>query len=164
MTRVLHILDHSLPMHSGYTFRTRAILKSLQARGVDVRGITGARHSAQGPRTETIEGLTFHRSARQTPGIPGLQEWGEIRSLQGQHRDAHIAARDRQQKLLDEVVEECVADGNFTTEFPRDASRAITTICTGVSQWYRAGGELDPAGVARRYGEICAHAAGLPVR
>ena len=82
MTRVLHILDHSLPMHSGYTFRTRAILKSLQARGVDVRGITGARHSAQGPRTETIEGLTFHRSARQTPGIPGLQEWGEIRSLQ----------------------------------------------------------------------------------
>ena len=26
MTRVLHILDHSLPLHSGYTFRTRAIL------------------------------------------------------------------------------------------------------------------------------------------
>ncbi|UZD62598.1 TetR/AcrR family transcriptional regulator [Brevibacterium sp. JSBI002] len=90
--------------------------------------------------------------------------FSEIRALKDQHRDAHIAARDRQQKLLDEVVEECVADGSFTTEFPRDASRAITTICTGVSQWYRAGGELDPAGVAERYGKICAHAAGLPAK
>jgi hypothetical protein len=94
----------------------------------------------------------------------GAVRFSEIRALKDQHRDAHIAARDRQQKLLDAVVEECVADGSFTTEFPRDASRAITTICTGVSQWYRAGGELDPAGVAERYGEICAHAAGLPVK
>ena len=39
MTRVLHILDHSLPMHSGYTFRTRAIMKSQQAAGLDVRGM-----------------------------------------------------------------------------------------------------------------------------
>jgi AcrR family transcriptional regulator len=90
--------------------------------------------------------------------------FSEIRALQDQYRDAHIAARDRQQKLLDEVVEECVADGSFTTQFPRDASRAITTICTGVSQWYRPGGELTPADLAERYGLICAHAAGLPVR
>lgn len=90
--------------------------------------------------------------------------FSEIRSLQDQYRDAHIAARDRQQKLLDEVVEECVADDSFSTKFPRDASRAITTICTGVSQWYRAGGELTPADLADRYGLICAHAAGLQSR
>lgn len=90
--------------------------------------------------------------------------FSEIRSLQGETREAHIAARDRQQQLLDEVVAECVADGSFATKFPRDASRAITTICTGVSQWYRRGGELDPTGVAERYGEICRHAAGIPVK
>ena len=28
MFRVLHVLDHSLPLHSGYTFRTRAIMKA----------------------------------------------------------------------------------------------------------------------------------------
>lgn len=88
--------------------------------------------------------------------------FSEIRSLKGQFRDAHISARDRQQKLLDTVVEECVADGIFATRFPKDASRAITTICTGVSQWYRRGGELDPAGVADRYGKICRQAAGFP--
>jgi len=25
--RVLHVLDHSIPLHSGYTFRTRSILR-----------------------------------------------------------------------------------------------------------------------------------------
>ena len=29
MTRVLHILDHSTPLHSGYTFRTAALLREL---------------------------------------------------------------------------------------------------------------------------------------
>ena len=36
MTRVLHVLDHSLPLHSGYTFRTRAILKAQQGHGLDL--------------------------------------------------------------------------------------------------------------------------------
>ena len=35
MTKVLHVLDHSLPLHSGYTFRTRAILKAQQAMGLE---------------------------------------------------------------------------------------------------------------------------------
>ena len=30
--RILHILDHGLPLQSGYTFRTRAILKSQMRR------------------------------------------------------------------------------------------------------------------------------------
>jgi beta-lactamase class D len=45
----LHVLDHSLPMHSGYTFRTRAILRAQRAKGWEVRGITGHRHTAPGP-------------------------------------------------------------------------------------------------------------------
>jgi PEP-CTERM/exosortase A-associated glycosyltransferase len=81
MTRVLHILDHSLPLHSGYTFRTRAILKSLQARGVEVRGITGARHAAEGPPVEEVDELTFHRVGGSVSGPPGLREWREIEAL-----------------------------------------------------------------------------------
>ena len=83
MTRVLHILDHSLPLQSGYTFRTRAILTSLQKAGVEVRAITGARHSAEGPPRETIDGLTFERlpAAPVPGGPPGLREWREIETL-----------------------------------------------------------------------------------
>jgi len=81
MTRVLHILDHSLPLHSGYTFRTRAILKSLEAKGVEVRGITGARHPAGSKGAETCDDLTFHRAPFDPSGPPGLREWREIESL-----------------------------------------------------------------------------------
>ncbi|MBJ7443649.1 MAG: glycosyltransferase, exosortase A system-associated [Sphingobium sp.] len=85
MTHILHVLDHSLPLHSGYTFRTRAILRAQLARGWEVRGITGHRHSATGPLEEMVDGLHFHR----TPGAPAtgnpvLREWRDIAA----HADA----------------------------------------------------------------------------
>ena len=81
MTRVLHVLDHSLPLHSGYTFRTRAILKAQQATGLDVRGITGLRHANDGPAAEEVEGIRFHRTRGAASGPPGIREWREIRAL-----------------------------------------------------------------------------------
>lgn len=83
MTRVLHVLDHSLPLHSGYTFRTRAILKAQVAMGIEVRGITGQRHAAPtgSADPDTVDGLLFHR----TPGAPGslplVREWSEVNAL-----------------------------------------------------------------------------------
>lgn len=81
MTRVLHVLDHSLPMHSGYTFRTRAILKAQAAAGLEVRGITGLRHTAAGTDSETVEGLDFVRTEGGIKGPPVLREWLEIGSF-----------------------------------------------------------------------------------
>lgn len=78
MTRVLHILDHSLPLQSGYTFRTRAILKAQQGLGFEVRGVTGIRHFAEGPSPEETDGLTFYRTPGEAGGPPGLREWREI--------------------------------------------------------------------------------------
>ncbi len=88
MSRILHILDHSLPLHSGYTFRTRAILTAQQAAGHEIRGITGLRQMADGPECEEVDGLTFHRtripkSPRKGAGLPGLREWQEINALAG---------------------------------------------------------------------------------
>ena len=81
MTRALHVLDHSLPLHSGYTFRTRAILTAQAAMGLEVRGITGLRHVADGPDREEAEGLVFHRTRGAASGPPGLREWREIAAL-----------------------------------------------------------------------------------
>lgn len=78
----------------------------------------------------------------------------EIRSLEGSSRPRHIAQRDRQQRIVDEIVEAGAAEGVFATPHPIDASRAVVTMCTGVSQWYRHGGPLAPEEVAVRYGII----------
>jgi glycogen synthase len=79
--RVLHILDHSLPMHSGYTFRTRAILKAQTAYGWDVAGVTGARHTESGPQVEVVDGLTFHRTAKPAAAASPLGEWREVKAF-----------------------------------------------------------------------------------
>lgn len=76
--RILHILDHSLPMHSGYTFRTRAILKAQQALGWEVKGVTGLRHTASGPDVETVDGLMFHRTRGTVLRLPVAREWSEV--------------------------------------------------------------------------------------
>ena len=47
--RILHILDHSLPLQSGYTFRTRAIVKAQLAMGWEVACLTGRRQAAYVP-------------------------------------------------------------------------------------------------------------------
>lgn len=61
--RILHILDHGLPLQSGYTFRTRAILKAQGAEGHAVAAVTGPRQGGAAGEVETLDGLTFYRTA-----------------------------------------------------------------------------------------------------
>ncbi|WP_267396795.1 MULTISPECIES: TIGR04063 family PEP-CTERM/XrtA system glycosyltransferase [unclassified Sphingomonas] len=66
--RILHILDHGLPLQSGYTFRTRAILKAQEARGWAVAAVTGPRHGGDYDGVEQVDGLSFHRTRGARPG------------------------------------------------------------------------------------------------
>lgn len=75
----------------------------------------------------------------------------EIRSLQPEARAAHIAARDRQQRLMDDIILAGAEQHVFTTPFPRESSRAVVTMCTGVAQWYHPGGALSPPELAAQY-------------
>ncbi|HEV7312887.1 TIGR04063 family PEP-CTERM/XrtA system glycosyltransferase [Sphingopyxis sp.] len=81
MTRILHVLDHSLPAHSGYTFRTRALMKAQAAKGWAVAGVTGVRHPDPGPDGETVDGLTFYRTPPIAPARAPIREWREIGAL-----------------------------------------------------------------------------------
>jgi len=60
--RILHVLDHSLPLHSGYAFRTLAILREQRARGWETVQLTSPKQGAASAREETVDGWTFHRT------------------------------------------------------------------------------------------------------
>jgi PEP-CTERM/exosortase A-associated glycosyltransferase len=64
--RILHVLDHSLPLQSGYTFRTVRILASQRRRGWEPVAVTSPKHEESWRRpvdpTETVEGYRFYRS------------------------------------------------------------------------------------------------------
>jgi len=76
--RVLHILDHGLPLHSGYTFRTRAILKAQMRAGWEVAAVTGPRHGAFDAQAETVDGIDFHRTQPPARWLSPFGEWREI--------------------------------------------------------------------------------------
>jgi PEP-CTERM/exosortase A-associated glycosyltransferase len=60
--RVLHFFDHSVPLHSGYTFRSISILNAQRSIGFQTEQITSRKQGESKSMIETAEGLTFHRT------------------------------------------------------------------------------------------------------
>lgn len=113
-----------------------------------VTALEGAGASLEARLRSHIECLVLFHAYR---GDLAFIAASEIRALEPGARARHIASRDRQQRILDSIVEEGVETGLFLAESPRDTSRALVTMCTGVAQWYRLGGQLSPADLAQEY-------------
>ena len=67
MIRTLHVLDHSIPLHSGYTFRTAALLREQRALGWETFHLTSPKQGETTAPFEEIDGLRFYR----TPVVSG---------------------------------------------------------------------------------------------
>ena len=61
--KILHVFDHSIPLHSGYTFRSRSILKQQHALGIETCHVTSPKHGNVQAEIEEVDGLKFYRSA-----------------------------------------------------------------------------------------------------
>lgn len=82
--KILHVLDHSLPLHSGYVFRTLGILQAQRGFGWQTCHVASPRHNAGEPPRETVDGWEFHRTPKPTSLLARLpigREWMEMRAL-----------------------------------------------------------------------------------
>jgi PEP-CTERM/exosortase A-associated glycosyltransferase len=68
--RVLHVLDHSIPLHSGYTFRTLSILREQRRLGWETVQLTSPKHGPGLALDESVDGFKFYRTRCQ--GSEGL--------------------------------------------------------------------------------------------
>lgn len=83
--KILHILDHSIPLHSGYTFRTKAILEQQRKLGWETLQVTSAKHLIAKAEIEEVDGLAFYRSAAikaWLAKLPVLNQWAIVQSLE----------------------------------------------------------------------------------
>ena len=83
--RILHVLDHSIPLHSGYTFRTLSILREQRKLGWDTFHITSPKQVNCSVLEEDVDGWHFYRTAPVTGGLaalPGLGQWLLMRQLE----------------------------------------------------------------------------------
>jgi PEP-CTERM/exosortase A-associated glycosyltransferase len=84
--KVLHILDHSLPLHSGYTFRSQNLFEAQRRMGFAPVVLTGPKHEqswkGEWAPVERINGYRYYRTGPvPSNGPPMLPEIRLIRSL-----------------------------------------------------------------------------------
>ncbi|XYJ10752.1 TIGR04063 family PEP-CTERM/XrtA system glycosyltransferase [Telluria sp. B2] len=82
--RVLHVLDHSIPLHSGYTFRTASILREQRALGWETFHVTGAKHQGGNDLLEeTADGLHFYRTPRSNSALAKMPVLNQLEVIRG---------------------------------------------------------------------------------
>lgn len=94
MTRVLHILDHSIPLHSGYTFRTEALLREQRALGWETFHLTSPKQGSSSTPVEDVDGLRFHRTEPVAGAIAALPLAREIALMQRLEKRIEEIARE----------------------------------------------------------------------
>ncbi len=94
--RILHIFDHSLPVQSGYSFRSAAILREQAARGWQTVQITSSKQGAFTAPVETAGGFEFHRTPPLQAAwtqLPAMDQLGVVRSLRQRLREVIAQTR-----------------------------------------------------------------------
>jgi PEP-CTERM/exosortase A-associated glycosyltransferase len=81
--KIAHILDHSLPLHSGYAFRTVAILREQRLLGWDTVQLTTPKQGDSAAAEEIADGWRFYRTAPPSRGmrrLPGMSLIAQMRA------------------------------------------------------------------------------------
>ena len=95
-----------------------------------------------------VECLVLYHTYRKDLASIGASE---MRGLEEPNRSRVVAYRNEQQRMLDEEAIEACRLGMFTTTRPREAARAVATMCTSLPQWYKADGPRTPEEIAAEY-------------
>lgn len=96
--KILHILDHSVPLHSGYTFRSRNLFSAQRNMGLDPVVLTSPKHEQSlgkpCPDMEMIDGMTYYRTGPVSPvSLPMVSEFDLMYRLY--KRIIQVAAKEK---------------------------------------------------------------------
>lgn len=100
MTRVLHVLDHSIPLHSGYTFRTAALLREQRALGWETFHLTSPKQGKTIASVEDVDGLRFYRTPSATGFLADLPIGRELALMQQLETRLEEVAREVRPDIL----------------------------------------------------------------
>lgn len=98
--RILHVLDHSLPVQSGYSFRSQAILREQRNLGWQTVQITSSKHGKFSAPIETAAGMDFVRVAASQGALSRLPA--------GDQMSVVLDLRRRLKALIDETQPDIV--------------------------------------------------------
>ncbi|MBU1665711.1 MAG: glycosyltransferase, exosortase A system-associated [Gammaproteobacteria bacterium] len=83
--RILHVFDHSLPLHSGYTFRSANILRGQRRLGWETFHLTSPKQGKVEQSEEQVDDLHFFRTPLPTglsSRLPLFNQWAFMRATE----------------------------------------------------------------------------------
>jgi AcrR family transcriptional regulator/transcriptional regulator with XRE-family HTH domain len=95
-----------------------------------------------------IESLVLFHTHRREVAFVGASE---MRSLDPAARREIADRRMVQQHMIDEEALAAAAVGDFRTPYPKEAARAVVTMCTSIAQWFKPDGPLTPEDLVEQY-------------
>lgn len=98
-----------------------------------------------------VEALALYHARRNELAFIGASE---MRSLEPASYRRIARLRHHVQDVLDQQIEAAVAARAVSPRHPRDAGKAIATMCTSLAQWFRPDGATTPEQIAREYAEL----------
>jgi PEP-CTERM/exosortase A-associated glycosyltransferase len=98
--RVLHILDHSIPLHSGYTFRTLSILREQGRLGWETSHLTGPKQGNAQSLEESVDGWHFFRTPHEGTRLAALPAAAELTMMMALTRRLQAVAEQVRPQLL----------------------------------------------------------------
>lgn len=107
-----------------------------------------------------VEALALFHTKRSDLAFIGASE---MRSLEPSPHRRIAKLRDEVQHLLDAEIAAAVADDSLVVDYPRDAGKAIATMCTGLAQWFQADGPTTPEQIAKEYSKFALRLLGCDV-
>lgn len=135
-----------------YASKQQMLVAILDMTMADLRSRSeAARAQGDGPVQRfalLVECLALFHTHRRELGFVGASE---MRSLLPPDRERVAAVRRAQQRMVDDEVEQACGEGMFAVALPREAGRAVVTMCTALPQWFDGRGPDSPEQVAEQY-------------
>jgi len=98
--KILHVLDHSIPLHSGYTFRTRAILEQQHAMGWETIHVTSAKQTGGKYGCDEVNGLQFFRSKNPDDWLAKVPVINQVAIVQSLEERLEEVIKETQPQLI----------------------------------------------------------------
>lgn len=96
-TRILHVLDHSLPIGSGYSYRSRSIVRAQRRLGLEPAVVTSPKQGSERDSRDVVDDIVHYRTRPAGGQLPVLRELLLMRRLAA--RITQVARQERSQVI-----------------------------------------------------------------
>jgi AcrR family transcriptional regulator len=116
--------------------------------------LSGALASLEDPADRLTAFCAFHLRYHMSRRMQVFIANSELRSFSPQNRAAVVALRARYERVLEDILEEGWAAGQFRVMDVKVTAFALIAMLTGICQWYRADGPLDPETIVKIHTDL----------